>query len=576
MSTINYQIKTMPLKVMSLKKFPAFIVAALLLLLVAGVQSQTVAKYPVPGVFDIAVAPTINTFQAAEHHFVVSTRIISNYRTDELFPSAEVVMARSFVRLVGLPQEKYCYCRLLRKTEKEMKDDVLTDLEKKVLIGKKLGVFDDFAGQQLLVCFYYGIQDKFIVSQIEKRVNKALRRIALSGSPFLPPKLRDGDFIFGYDQWNNKIWTHLQYFNAHTLIVAGTGAGKTNLSKYHAIQIAPSVRGLWLIDLRKREYRFLRPIFARMGIDLKIIRGRKFCINPLEVAYGVEPIENAAIVSDLLVRVLNLPPRASTLLRSTIIRLYKGHGVLDGSDKYPTLFHLFEAVRENREANPHARQAILDNLEAILLALGPDILAYHRGWSVHELSKQHLVIELTGLLEQGKDLILDTLLTMEFISRVARGVSNPYMDLWIAFDEAQRLFSQRKDSSSHGGNALIDLTGLVRGTGIGLEVSVLTTYDLSTNIPNLTSTKIIGRCGSFSEYTTAGHFAALNKDQTEWLANHTVPGLFAAQLGEGNHRYPFLFHVPLVNQIQGTSVSDKEADNSITNIVSTRLLPAQM
>lgn len=173
-------------------------------------------------------------------------------------------------------------------------------------------------------------------------------------------------------------------------------------------------------------------------------------------------------------------------------------------------------------------------------------------------------------------MILDTLLTMEFISRVARGISNPYMDLWIAFDEAQRLFSQRKDSSSHGGNALIDLTGLVRGTGIGLEVSVLTTYDLSTNIPNLTSTKIIGRCGSLSEYTTAGHFAALNKDQIEWLANHTVPGLFAAQLGEGNHRYPFLFHVPLVNQIQGTSVSDKEADNSITNIVSTRLLPAQM
>lgn len=422
MSTINYQIKMVPLKVMSLKKFPVFIVVALILL-VAGVLNA--GPLAASNVTSIAEGQKIPTLQVVGHHYVGDMLTTFNYVTAEQSHFVKAVMARTFVRLAGLAREKYCYYRLLKKTEKEMKDDVLTDLEKKVLIGKKLGVFDDFASQQLLVCFNYGIQDKFIVSQIEKRVNKALRRIALSGCPFLPPKLRDGDFIFGYDQWNNKIWTHLQYFNAHTLIVAGTGAGKTNLSKYHAIQIAPSVRGLWLIDLRKREYRFLRPIFARMGIDLKIIRGRKFCINPLEVAYGVEPIENAAIVSDLLVRVLNLPPRASTLLRSTIIRLYKGHGVLDGSDKYPTLFHLYEAVREHREFNPHARQAILDNLEAILLALGPDILAYHRGWSVHELSKQHLVIELTGLPEQGKDLILDTLLTMEFISRVARGISNP-------------------------------------------------------------------------------------------------------------------------------------------------------
>jgi len=577
-NTINYLTKMIPSKVMNLKKFPVFIVGALLLLQSGVTNARSLV---VRDVARTVVVQTIPTHQGVDLHYVGLIRIIYKCPMDELFPSVKVAMERPFVRLAGLPLEKYCYCRLLRKMEKDMKDDVLTDLEKKVLIGKKLGVFDDFAGQQLLYCFSYGIQDKFIVGQIEKRVGHAQRRIALSGCPFLPPKLRQGDFVFGYDPWNNKLLTDVQYLNAHTLIVAGTGAGKTNLSKFRAIQIAPLVRGMWLIDIRKKEYRLLRPIFARMGIDLKIIRGRKFCVNPLEVPSGVWPIEYAAVVSDLLVKVLNLPPRASTLLKSTIIKLYQLYGILNGGDEFPTLFHLHKAIRENRGANPQARQAILDNLEAILLELGPEMLAYHRGWSVHELARQHLVMEFTGLTEQGKDLILATFLTMEFISRIARGISNPFMDLYIAMDEAQRLFSQHRDSSSYSGNALIDLVGLVRGTGVGLEISVLTTHNLSVNIPNLTSTKIIGRCGSEVEYTTAGHFAALNNEQIEWFANHSVPGLFAAQLGEGNHRYPFLLHVPLLNKhfdgddVSYKGVSDKDADESSKNVASAvKTLPA--
>jgi hypothetical protein len=182
---------------------------------------------------------------------------------------------------------------------------------------------------------------------------------------------------------------------------------------------------------------------------------------------------------------------------------------------------------------------------------------------VHELAQQHLVLELTGLPETGKDLILNYLITAESISRVARGISNPDMDLWISFDEGQRLFSQRKKTASYGGNALIDLMGLVRGTGMGLAISVLTTNDLSVNIPNLTSTKVIGRCGSLAEYTTAGHFVGMNAEQIEWCVHHMVPGMFVGQVSEGHRRYPFLFTVPLVNPIPDDgSVSDQEADAS--------------
>ncbi len=572
MNYTNYQIKMVVLKVLSLKKSLAFFVAAWLLLL-AGVAS--VGRLVAKNVTVTAEEQITHHPQDAGLPYVEPMLITCKCQMAVPFPSAETVTVESSAGNVGLLQGR-CYCYHLLKMMKGgiMKDDVLSDLEKKILIGRKLGVFDDFAGRQLLLCFSYGIQDKFIVSQIEKRVTSAQRRIALSGTPFLPPQLHNGDFIFGYDQHSDPIRIYQQYLNAGTLMVAGTGAGKTNVSRNHAIQIAPYVRGLWLVDLRKREFRSLRPIFAQMGIDLRIIRCRKFRINPLQVPYGVEPIEYAAVAADFLVRVFNLPPRASTLLRSTIIKLYIAHGIVNGGQKYPTLFHLREAVRQDRQANPQARQATLDNLEAILLALGPEILAYHRGWPVHLLAQQHLVLELTGLPETGKDLILNYLMTAEFISRIARGISNPLMDLWITFDEGQRMFSQRKESAGYGGNALIDLTGLLRGTGIGLEISVLTTNDLSVSIPNLTSTKIIGRCGSLAEYTTAGRFVGMNAEQIEWCSHHMVPGLFVGQVSEGRWRYPFLFTVPLVDRIVRQSVSDREADNSIRNVVTSKLLPA--
>jgi len=287
--------------------------------------------------------------------------------------------------------------------------------------------------------------------------------------------------------------------NFTPLKVGGTGCGKTNLTKYYAILLAGSVSGMWLFDLRKREFRFLRPIFAKMGIDLGICRSHKFRINPLQVPDGVEPIEYAAVAADFLVRVLNLPPRASTLVNNTIMKLYTVQGVLNGSQQYPTLFHLRKAIYEDRQANAQARMAILDTLDTVLLALGPEVLAYHRGWPVHELARQHLVFELTGLPETAKDLILNYLISSELISRISRGISNTRMDLWISFDEGQRLFSQHKDTSSHSGNTIIDLMGLIRGAGVGLDVSVLTTNDLSAILPNLTSTKVIGRCGSMGE-----------------------------------------------------------------------------
>ena len=361
--------------------------------------------------------------------------------------------------------------------------------------------------------------------------------------------------------------------NAGTLLVANTGSGKTTLVCFYALQIAGCVKGMWLIDLRKREFRILKTAFENIGLELNIVRNRKFKINPLQVPYRVDPYEYASTIADVLVKVLNLPPRASVLLSSTIIKLYKKFNVFNGSQKYPTLFHLFEMVREDRNANSQSRQAVLDNLESILLAFGTEMLGYYRGWPIHELAKRHMVFELSGQPEAGKDLVINYLVAAEFISRISQGISNPGMDLWMSIDEGQRLFAQSKESAGYGGNSITDLAGLVRGTGTGLFISVLTPDDLSSKIPAITSTKIMGRCGSILEYKAAGQYMGLSSEQITWCAHHMNPGMFVGQAGEGSWRYPFLFKVPRMNQMG--VVSDHQADETLKSLDSLDVEPVE-
>jgi len=237
-----------------------------------------------------------------------------------------------------------------------------------------------------------------------------------------------------------------------------------------------------------------------------------------------------------------LPPRASKLIQAAIIRLYEGRGVFRGSRDYPTVFDLREEIALDRDANAQARQALVDSLDPLLLSVG-DIFRYRVGWSTADLACRRIVFELGGIPEAAKNLILNSLLLSEFSSRVARGISNPRMDLWICCDEAARLVSA---SNPTGG--LSDLMGLVRGTGAGLDLSVQSA-DIAPAILSNTATKIIGRCGSAMDYDTMSGAMGLTAGQRTWLRTNLVPGLFVGQLGEGPWRTPFVFRIPPIRPI---------------------------
>ncbi len=407
---------------------------------------------------------------------------------------------------------------------------------KELLYAERHRLLEDDLGRAVRNLIDHDVADGFVRNMVSERVRKHKTARAFAG-PIDLPKLNTGRLVLGLDNHQGDIRCPLSFLNGHSLTLGGSGCGKTHRSRFMALQIATQVGGLWLFDLRKKEYAALQPLMARLGIDLVVVDIRQLKLNPLQCPVGVEPADWAPRVADMLVLVLQLPPRAAKLIHATIFELYNSFGVLAGGDHYPTMFDLREAIRSNSEANAQAKQAFVDSIDPVLLSLR-EALCFRKGWSTSDLASRHWVLEMAGASEVDKDLMLNSLVLHEFTSRVARGVSNPQMDLYICCDEAARMVSS---SNPRGGIA--DLIGLIRGTGIGLDLSIQSA-DLAPSILSNTANKFVGRCGSASDYQLIAGSMGLDREQCRWMQHHLAPGWFVGQVGEGNWRYPFVVRIP--------------------------------
>ena len=435
--------------------------------------------------------------------------------------------------------------------------DKFSPLTENILYCHRNDLLDDDLGHSILDIYQADVCDEYIASIFEQRASKHKFQQAFNGSdPFKTPKLIKGDYTIGLDKDGKEIRSWIQFLNAHSLTVAGSGAGKTIFSRFKVLQIAQYVKGLFLFDLRKREFAILKSLLARLGIDLKILPARSLKINPLQLPLGVTINDWIPRVADMLVGVLELSPRATKLLQAKLFPIYREFG--NRPNEFPTLFDLFEAIKRDKGSNHQARTAVLDSLEPVLLSLGPEVLAYRRGWSSHELAMMYIVFELGGVSETDKNLLLNSLILSVFTSRIARGISNPKMNLWICLDEAQRLCSATAQIS-----AIADLIGLVRGTGIGLDLSVQSANGVLAQIISNTATKIMGRCGSMADYSAAGSSMGLSAEQIHWGQMNLTPGKFIGQLGEGKWRYPFVFNVPLMKFPQLPVNGHSDIDSSL-------------
>lgn len=394
----------------------------------------------------------------------------------------------------------------------------------------ELGLLETRAERAIARAEMLGVGDKFTEDYISRTLYKHEIRQAFSG-PFPLPKLNHGDFVLGLDMRGRPIRCPSQNLNSPILTTGSTGCGKTTKSLVWIPQMASIVLGCWLIDVRKCEFAQLRLPLELMGVSLSVVPARSLRWNPLQPPVGTDPREYAPNISEVLVRVLELPQRATKLIHSKILQLYM-------KPEIPTLFDLDECVAGDAKANPQARQAVLDSLRSVLMSLR-DVLCYRRGWTTHDLARRHIVFEFGGVSDTEKDLLLNTLVLSEFMSRISRGVSNPRMDLFIVVDEAARLVGSENNSIS-------DLIGIIRGTGIGLDLS-LQSAEVSRTILSNTPNKFIGRVTSYTDLEAMGSSMGLTQDQRRWISRNLVPGMFVGQLGQGSWRHPFLFRVPRLN-----------------------------
>ncbi len=442
----------------------------------------------------------------------------------------------------------------------------IPQLVRDLIYARDHRLLDGEVGLAATQALQYGVVDDLVRSLIQGPVRRHRIAQAFVG-PFALPRLAHGDLVQGTDLKGRLIRFPSQYLNGHSLTIGGTGSGKTTKSRFLILQIAGKVDGLWCFDFVKREFAVLKPYLAQLGVNLLIVPARKVRLNPLQCPEHVVPTDWAPRIADALVQILQLPARATKLLHVTILELYRGFGIFDGSQHYPTLFELRETIASNSDANHQAKQAVVDSLDPVLMSIG-DVLRYRVGWKTQDLARKHIVFELGGTAEVDKNLILNSLVLPEFTSRVARGISNPVMDLWICCDEAARLVSS---TSQAGGIA--DLIGLVRGTGIGLDLSIQSADVVSSVLSN-TANKFVGRCGSATDYETIGAAIGLTREQRHWLSMNLRPGLFVGQIGEGDWRQPFVFKIPRMHLDSTLSEERSRGSNGLEELMALRTIAA--
>lgn len=424
-----------------------------------------------------------------------------------------------------------------------------------ILWGENHDAFTGPVFEALVRNFYLGISDQVCDDLLRSQLWRVRDQLARGlHPPFRKPRLGSGEIALGIGSHNTTPKVPVQYQNAHWFTLGGSGSGKTSRAKYMATRLAPFVEGCWLFDFEKREFASLKDRFFRLGKKLHIVPARELRHNPFQVPAYVDPLAHIPRATRVVANAANLAPRGAKLFSKTTFKRFEKNGVLRGSEHYPTLKEIYNDIEADRTANHQAKSGVLDSLEPILRSIG-QVLSYRKGWTPQDLAKLCIAFQFGGLTDEDKALLLNSIILQLFSSRIAQGISNPAMDLWICCDEAERLIS-----SSHGrSSGFLEILGLVRGTGIGLDLSGLTSTVPNAVLSN-TASKCLMRCGSAKDYDIVGAAMGLTREQRRWLSLHLQPGQAAVQVGEGEHRLPFLirFPIPEPSVLHETNISDAD------------------
>lgn len=196
-----------------------------------------------------------------------------------------------------------------------------------MLWGIDLGAFDSPLGQRLVRAWQLGVVDPVIQRLIEDTLRPFLKQQALGTlPPFKAARLGHGGLVLGRDLHGRIVRVPLQWLTAGLLLVSNTGGGKSNLLCFLLLQLALRGCPVWVCDHHKTQLRRLRPLFRKLGVPLVILRPKEWRWNLLQPQL-CDRRRHLAMATDLLVRVLDLPPRARSILSQGGHELYRRFGL---------------------------------------------------------------------------------------------------------------------------------------------------------------------------------------------------------------------------------------------------------
>ncbi len=442
-----------------------------------------------------------------------------------------------------------------------------------IVWGARHDAFDSPLGRSLIRAWSLGACDEPREKMIQNMVRPLQTREAFGElPPFRKPNLRNGELLLGNDLGGDEVYWFLEWLKAGVLLAGNTGSGKSTLLAYLVLQIAAQGCAVWISEMYKTQTRHLMPLFARVGAQLIVLRADNWKVNLLQ-AGGTNPRVHIAMAVDLLVRVLDLPPRARVILRQACHDLYRRFSIWEGrTDVWPCLFDLYEWIYAAEGLNAAAREALLDRLGILLTALTPTCAAFRTAWNPVDLARYSIVFEMRGASEFVKQILLEPALFSLMQHEVEHGQVNSNLTLSMWFEDSQRFFDTSHRTAGGEITPMDELAGVIRGTGKGLGIVVQTMQGLSKRlVPNLT-TKIAGRLGGHDDYSRLGADMAMNRQQIEWAKKHLRPGTFICQFPESDFREPFPFTVPMMRV--PSVVTDHDAANSVQLLDSLPTTPA--
>ena len=330
------------------------------------------------------------------------------------------------------------------------------------------GALNNRLGRSVMRALYADPHDS-LTRQLALKEIRELERLRESGllAPFKAAQLNSGDLVLGTDIHGSYIWFPLRWLCAGMLLIGNTGAGKSTLISWIASQLALLRCIVWIFEPYKMQSRCLLPLFQCVGTSLTVLPWQNWRWNLLQCGRR-DPRRHLATAVELLIRVLDLPGRASAILRQGLHELYTTFGVwLGQTECYPTLFHLFEWVRSKVGLNIPARDAILDRLGAFLVALTPQCGAWTLGWDAEDLAKFNIVFEMRGASETVRRLLPQSILFSTFQARIDTGLFNGSLELFIVFEDSQCLFDDARAISGGEVSKFEELVSVGRGAGLG-------------------------------------------------------------------------------------------------------------